>query len=76
MNCIILVGTEGFVATSENVSAIADICRRLDGLPLAIELAAARIAVLSPRQLRDRLDERFRLVRGGRDLVRNRALCA
>jgi predicted ATPase/class 3 adenylate cyclase len=56
--------------TDENVATIAEICRRLDGIPLAIELAAARTNVLSPRQLRDRLDERFRvLTAGSRDVL-------
>ncbi|WP_240649151.1 BTAD domain-containing putative transcriptional regulator [Streptomyces sp. Z26] len=45
--------------------ACAEICRRLDGLPLAIELAAARLRSLTPRQLADRLDDRFRLLTGG-----------
>ncbi|WP_430393155.1 AfsR/SARP family transcriptional regulator [Actinacidiphila reveromycinica] len=46
-------------------AAIREICRRLDGLPLAIELAAARLRALSPRQIADRLDDRFRLLTGG-----------
>jgi predicted ATPase/class 3 adenylate cyclase len=46
--------------------AIAEICRRLDGIPLAIELAAARIIALSPGEIAARLDERFRLLTGGR----------
>lgn len=54
-----------FVLTDENVSAVGEVCRRLDGIPLAIELAAARTTMLSPWQLRDRLDERFRLLTGG-----------
>ncbi|MFG2774236.1 ATP-binding protein [Streptomyces sp. NPDC048350] len=45
--------------------ACAEICRRLDGLPLAIELAAARLRLLSPRQIADRLDDRFRLLTSG-----------
>ncbi|WP_327236884.1 AfsR/SARP family transcriptional regulator [Streptomyces sp. NBC_01317] len=45
--------------------AVAEICRRLDGLPLAIELAAARLRLLSPRQIADRLDDRFRLLTSG-----------
>jgi predicted ATPase/DNA-binding SARP family transcriptional activator len=45
--------------------AVAEICRRLDGLPLAIELAAARLRVLTPRQIADRLDDRFRLLTSG-----------
>lgn len=56
----------GFLLNDENAPAVGEICRRLDGIPLAIELAAARITMLSPRQLRDRLDERFRLLMGGR----------
>jgi len=59
-----------FVLTDENAPVIADICRRLDGIPLAIELAASRVQILSPRQLRDRLDERFRVLTGGsRDVL-------
>jgi predicted ATPase/DNA-binding winged helix-turn-helix (wHTH) protein len=45
--------------------AVSEICRRLDGIPLAIELAAARIRTMTPLQIRDRLDERFRLLTGG-----------
>jgi predicted ATPase len=51
---------------------IADICRRLDGLPLAIELAAARTGVLSPSQIAERLDDRFALLTGGRRRTRGR----
>jgi predicted ATPase/class 3 adenylate cyclase len=59
-----------FTLTDENAPAVADICRRLDGIPLAIELAASRIKMLSPRQLRDRLDERFQVLTGGsRDVL-------
>ena len=59
-----------FSLTDESAPIVADICRRLDGIALAIELAAARVKILSPRQLRDRLDERFRLLTGGgRDLL-------
>ncbi|MFE4666060.1 BTAD domain-containing putative transcriptional regulator [Streptomyces sp. NPDC056716] len=46
-------------------AAVAEICRRLDGLPLAIELAAARLRMLTPRQIADRLDDRFRLLTAG-----------
>ncbi|WP_328401329.1 winged helix-turn-helix domain-containing protein [Streptomyces sp. NBC_00390] len=46
-------------------AACAEICRRLDGLPLAIELAAARLRMLTPRQIADRLDDRFRLLTTG-----------
>ncbi|MEV0095272.1 BTAD domain-containing putative transcriptional regulator [Streptomyces sp. NPDC050738] len=51
--------------TDEDPEAAAEICRRLDGLPLAIELAAARLRMLTPRQIADRLDDRFRLLTGG-----------
>lgn len=49
----------------DDPEAAAEICRRLDGLPLAIELAAARLRILSPRQIADRLDDRFRLLTSG-----------
>jgi predicted ATPase/class 3 adenylate cyclase len=59
-----------FTLTDENAPIVADICRRLDGIALAIELAAARVKILSPKQLRDRLDERFRVLTGGsRDVL-------
>jgi tetratricopeptide (TPR) repeat protein len=59
-----------FTLVDENAPVVADICRRLDGIPLAIELAASRVRILSPRQLRDRLDERFRVLTGGsRDVL-------
>jgi predicted ATPase/class 3 adenylate cyclase len=54
-----------FALTDENARILADVCRRLDGIPLAIELAAARVKMLSPTQLRERLDERFRVLTGG-----------
>jgi predicted ATPase/class 3 adenylate cyclase len=58
-----------FRLTDDNAGAVAEICRRLDGLPLAIELAAARLKLFSPVQLRDRLRSRLELLRGGaRDL--------
>ncbi|MEU7318930.1 AAA family ATPase, partial [Streptomyces sp. NPDC007083] len=50
---------------SADPDAVAEICRRLDGLPLAIELAAARLRSLTPRQIADRLDDRFRLLTNG-----------
>ncbi|WP_189298014.1 AfsR/SARP family transcriptional regulator [Streptomyces albospinus] len=50
---------------ADDPAACAEICRRLDGLPLAIELAAARLRLLTPRQLADRLDDRFRLLTSG-----------
>ncbi|MCX4761493.1 winged helix-turn-helix domain-containing protein [Streptomyces sp. NBC_01275] len=52
-------------ADAETAAACAEICRRLDGLPLAIELAAARLRMLTPRQIADRLDDRFRLLTSG-----------
>ena len=55
----------GFAATSENAPAIAEICVRLDGLPLALELAAARVRALSPQALLSRLDQRLKLLTGG-----------
>ena len=54
-----------FRLTDEGVPVVAAICRRLDGIPLAVELAAARVNVLAPKQLAQRLDERFRLLTGG-----------
>lgn len=54
-----------FTPTPDNADAIARICRRLDGIPLAIELAAARVVVLSPEQIEQRLQDRFRLLTGG-----------
>ena len=54
-----------FVVTNDNAPAVAEICARLDGIPLAIELAAARVRVLSPEGIRAGLDDRFRLLTGG-----------
>jgi predicted ATPase/class 3 adenylate cyclase len=54
-----------FRRTEANSPAIAQICSRLDGIPLAIELAAARVKLLSPEQIAARLDDRFRLLVGG-----------
>ncbi len=55
-----------FVVAEDDVAAIAEICRRLDGIPLAIELAAARATVMSLEDLLGRLDERFQMLTGGR----------
>jgi predicted ATPase len=58
-----------FLMTAENAPAIADICARLDGLPLAIELAAARVKLLPPTLMQTRLEKRLQLLTGGaRDL--------
>jgi predicted ATPase len=54
-----------FAETESNALALRDICRRLDGIPLAIELAAARVRVLSPEQIAHRLDDAFRLLTAG-----------
>jgi predicted ATPase len=54
-----------FVLTSENAPAVAEICARLDGLPLAIELGAARVRILSPQALLGRVSERLALLTGG-----------
>ena len=54
-----------FGLTAENVTTIAEICRRLDGLPLAIELVAAHIKIVSPSVLLDRLEKRLPLLTGG-----------
>ena len=54
-----------FSLTDETAYAVTEICRRLDGIPLAIELAAARVKMLSVEEIRVRLDDRFRLLRGG-----------
>ena len=55
-----------FSLTPGNVAAVGEICRRLDGIPLAIELAAARVAALRPGEIAGLLDERFRLLTRGR----------
>ncbi|HEV2252894.1 MAG TPA: LuxR C-terminal-related transcriptional regulator [Streptosporangiaceae bacterium] len=55
----------GFVVDAGNAAAVAAVCRALDGIPLAIELAAARVRVLSPEQIRARMDDRFGLLTAG-----------
>ena len=54
-----------FAVGDANLAAVREICRRLDGIPLAIELAAARVRVLSPEQIAERLDDAFRLLTSG-----------
>jgi predicted ATPase/class 3 adenylate cyclase len=61
-----------FELSVANATIVGAICRRLDGIALAIELAAARIKVLSPAQILAKLDERFRLLTGGRRNVEQR----
>jgi len=56
----------GFRPNGADLMVIGEICDRLDGIALAIELAAARVRAMSPTQIRDRLDERFRLLTGSR----------
>ncbi|MBA2461628.1 MAG: adenylate/guanylate cyclase domain-containing protein, partial [Actinobacteria bacterium] len=58
--------TAGFALTDETTAAVEEICRRLDGLPLAIELAAARVRILPPSALLARLDRRLELLTDGR----------
>jgi predicted ATPase/DNA-binding CsgD family transcriptional regulator len=55
----------GFAVEAANAAAVAAVCVRLDGIPLAIELAAARLGVLSVPEISSRLDQRFRLLTGG-----------
>ena len=54
-----------FTITADNAGAVAQLCRRLDGIPLAIELAAARVGSMNPTEIAARLDQRFRLLTGG-----------
>lgn len=56
----------GFALSDENAAAVGEVCRRLDGVPLAIELAAARAPAMTPAELAERLDRRFRVLAGGR----------
>jgi predicted ATPase/class 3 adenylate cyclase len=61
-----------FRVDDANRPAVTELCERLDGMPLAIELAAARIVVMSPAELLERIDDRFRLLSGGRRRTRQR----
>ena len=67
-----------FEVRVDNAAALAQVCRRLDGMPLAIELAAARVRVLSVEQIASRLDDSLRLLAGGHrtDLERHQTLKA
>src|SRR5207302_2468564 len=68
----------GFRPTEANARALAEICHRLDGIPLAIELAAVRVRMLTVEQIAERLDDRFHLLTGGSSIVlpRHRTLRA
>lgn len=61
----VALSQSGFQLAPSNATAIAQICRRLDGIPLAIELAAARAKALAPEQIASRLDDAFRILTGG-----------
>jgi predicted ATPase/DNA-binding CsgD family transcriptional regulator len=62
----------GFELTSANAAAVAQICRRLDGVPLAIEMAAVRVPLLNVQQITQRLDDVFHLLTGGSRSVQSR----
>jgi predicted ATPase/DNA-binding NarL/FixJ family response regulator len=62
----------GFAVTPENHVAVAQLCQRLDGLPLALELAAGRLRILSPEQIVSRLTDRYRLLTAGSRAARPR----
>jgi predicted ATPase/DNA-binding winged helix-turn-helix (wHTH) protein len=67
----------GFTLGTDNDAAVVAVCRHLDGIPLAIEFAAARVAHLSVQQIAERLEDRFRLLTGGRRrLQRQQTLAA
>jgi predicted ATPase/DNA-binding winged helix-turn-helix (wHTH) protein len=71
------LGWPDFEVDSGNAAPLAEICRRLDGIALAIELAAARVTMLSVAEIAERLDDRFRLLTGGsRALPRHQTLHA
>jgi predicted ATPase len=63
-------------AADSTRQVVTEICRQLDGMPLAIELAAARVSVLTPREILDRMEDRFRLLSGGRGRQKRRTLQA
>jgi predicted ATPase/class 3 adenylate cyclase len=60
-----IASNPNFTLTEKNAAFVVQICRRLDGIPLALELAAARITVFSPEQIASRLGDRFKLLTGG-----------
>jgi predicted ATPase/class 3 adenylate cyclase len=62
----------GFVAGTDEAAAMAELCRRLDGIPLAIELAAARVSVMTPQEITVHLDQRFKLLTRGRRTAETR----
>ena len=64
----------GFTMSDDDAPIVAELCARLDGMPLAIELAAARVTVMSPAELLSGLDDRFNLLSGGRRRQRQRTL--
>ena len=61
------VSSSASARSSSRATTIAELCRRLDNLPLAVELAAARTNALSPEQILERLSQRLDLLKGGRD---------
>lgn len=65
-----------FALDDSSARVVAEICERLDGIPLAVELAAAQVARLAPAQLLERLDDRFRLLTGGRRRVQRQQTLA
>ena len=65
-------GASGFALTADNAVAVAELCRRLDGLPLALELAAARLRSLSPETIVERLGSHSRLLDAGRRIADSR----
>jgi predicted ATPase len=69
---------QGFALDPKNAGSVAEICRHLDGIPLALEMAASRVPLLGVDQLRAGLDERFRLLKAGQQLgeMRHRTLRA
>ena len=69
--------SDAFALSETNLAAVVQLCEQLDGIPLAIELAAARVRVMSPEEISRRLNDRFRLLGAGRgSLERHRTLLA